>query len=160
VGERTDFQYYYGFLCRTVQKLAADYDMPEAWKAVVYSGYAPGSSLGQWVAKQPQSYELLLPWVEDKDFRRRHFSLEMLGQICAANAGLRPKILPLLREKASSADTWTQQGAMVALGTCGTAEDIIRLRNMPACSNRWGTALLCKQIENKISRCLAESPEK
>ncbi len=154
--ERTDFQYYYGFLMEAVQKIAEDYSTPEAWKDLVYSNYAPGSPLGQWIAKQPESYDPLLTWVSDNDSGHRYQALWMMGEICANNPGLCPKILPLLRDRIGSPDTWTRQGAMQGLGICGTAEDILRLRDLPACSNDWGTRPLCRQIEEKIGKRLAE----
>ena len=154
LDERLDFQYYYGFLLETVQKIATDYT-PEAWKSLVYSGYGPDSPLGAWILKQPESYPLLLAWVDDKDFRNRHQALWALGYVCANNAALCPKILPVLRDRIGSSDTWTQQGSMMGLGVCGTADDIDRLQKLPACSNQWNVKILCRQIEGKISKRLA-----
>ena len=155
LDERLDFQYYYGFLLEAVRKIATDYKTPEAWKSLVYSGYGPDSELGAWILKQPESYPLLLAWVDDKDFRNRHQALWALGYICANNAALSPKILRVLRDRIGSSDTWTQQGSMMGLGVCGTADDIDRLRKLPACSNQWNVKILCRQIEGKISKRLA-----
>jgi len=106
--------------------------------------------------RQPQTYELLLARVDDKDFIRRVQALDMLGSVCAATPTLRPKILPVLRERIGSSNNWTQQGALHALGKCGIAEDIELLRALPACSNQWNVKGLCKQVEDKISKRVNE----
>lgn len=158
IGERTDFQYYYDFLGEAVQKIAVDYGTPESWRLLVYSNYGPESVFGRWIAKQPQSLPLLLSMIDDQESGYRHKGLIMLGEICATNSAQCPKILPILRERVSSTDFWTQQGAMVALGVCGTADDVTLLRNLPACSTQWAASLLCKQVEDKITKRLAQQP--
>jgi hypothetical protein len=154
LGERMDFERYYDFLSQAVQKIASGYQTPEAWKALVYSNYAAGSPFGEWVAKQPESYSLLLAWVDDKDGTHRRQALEMLGYIGALNPERRPAALQVLRERIASSDTPTQQGALQGLGWCGTQDDIALLHNLPACSSQWDVKILCKQEEAKIGERL------
>ena len=157
LGERMDFERYYDFLTQAVQKIASGYQTPEAWKALVYSNYGTGSPFSEWIAKQPESYNLLLAWVDDEDGMHRHQALEMLGYICALNPERRPAALPALRERIASSDTPTQQGALQGLGWCGTQDDIALLHNLPACSSQWDIKILCKQEEAKISERLSKS---
>ena len=79
LGERMDFERYYDFLSQAVQKIASGYQAPEAWKALVYSNYAAGSPFGEWVAKQPESYALLLAWVDDEDGMHRYQGARDVG---------------------------------------------------------------------------------
>jgi hypothetical protein len=156
LGERTDFQYYQGFLLEAVQRIATDYNTPDAWKILVNSNYGPESPFGQWIAKQPQSYGLFMANIEKSDPNSRNQAVIMLGQVCANVPAMCLKILPLLRERIASEDSDTRQTAMVGLGACGTAEDVARLRDLPACSNDWATRPLCRLMEDKITKRLAQ----
>jgi hypothetical protein len=159
LGERTDFQDYYEFLIEAVQKSAVEHSTPEAWKILVYSNYGPASPFGQWIAKQPQSYDLLMAHIDNGDRNSRDQAVKMLGQVCANIPAKCSEILPLLWKRVASEDSDTRQTAIAALGACGTAEDVARLRNLPACSNDWATSLLCRVIEDKITKRLAQQPK-
>jgi len=158
--ERTDFQYYQSFLLDVVRKIATDYDSPNAWKILVDSNYGTGSPFGQWLAKQPAAYAHLMDRIDDKDDTRRSQTLIMLGKICASRPSTCSKILPALRERTTSADSWTRQGAIAALGACGTFEDIAFLRALPACSSDLSTRPLCRLMEDKITKRLTEHKDR
>jgi len=155
-GERTDFQYYQSFLLDVVKQIAVDYDSSNAWKTLVDSNYGTGSPFGEWLARQPAAYAHLMDRIDDKDDTRRSQTLSMLGQVCAGRPTTCSKILPALRERTSSADSWTRQGAIAGLGACGTFEDIAFLRALPACSSDLSTRPLCHLMEDKITKRLTE----
>ncbi len=51
--ETEKYEDYYDYaLFPTVQKIATDYDNPEAWRALISGNYKDGSEFSKWLAEQ------------------------------------------------------------------------------------------------------------
>jgi len=160
LAEDTRFQYYESFLMEVAQKISADYGTPEAWKALVYSSYSPHSALGQQIAKAPQAFDLMLPWVDDPDPNKRYQALWMMGEICVNDQPLCPKVWPILRKSINSTDQSTREPAIKALALCGTAEDLDRLRKLSGCQLDATVRAWCASLEKTMAKRLAAAEEK
>lgn len=130
--------YYDGALSSTLQKIATDYDNPEAWRALISSNYNEGSPFSKWLAEQPKALPFLFelarppakPWVRSHAL---YTLAEALGRCnakqaegaCGSVKQHRREILKLIREALQEANL--SISAILGLGLCGEAQDVALL---------------------------------
>ncbi len=132
------YENYYEEVSDACQKVAETYGSKAAWYALVHSNYNADSLFGLWLASLPESLPLLLSMsnsnLEVERDRATVMLAEALQRCYQANAkdcfpvlAKRDVILLTVREKARSIDPTF---AVVALGVCGTAEDLLLLQEL------------------------------
>jgi hypothetical protein len=133
-AEGDEFNNYYEELAELCQQSAKRYHNKQAWHALSYSNYNSESRFGRWLAGQPETFSVFWEMSASRNPYLAGKALEMLGEsleFCQDGEGHctepvkanRTAILRLIRRKAK-AESDVATGAIVALGECGSKDDV------------------------------------
>jgi hypothetical protein len=137
--EDTDFELYDSRLGEIIQEIAADYHVPEAFRALVRANYSEDSPFAVWLLKTHG--DEILPWLFEaartSDVRVEERAIVTLGELvnacksgaenCKQVASQSHQILALLRAKSHDKDFNVRSNAIGALGFCGERQDLALL---------------------------------
>lgn len=126
---------YYGELLELGEKIATQYHNKDAWHATLYSNYNEDSSFGLSLAAEPEAVPFLLELASDTrcfyEGRGARLLAEALARRytpgspnCSAVLAKKQQIKTLVRERVASKVEGLDGSAILALGVCGTKDDI------------------------------------